>query len=105
MRCLFSLLFLSLFLSCFSQENLNQRHLNFDDNWKFQLGNASDPAKDFNYKLVTIFSKTGAAPNTAIDPKFNDAAWRTLDLPHDWAVELPFVNSTSFDVMAHGYKP
>lgn len=26
-----------------------------------------------------------------------------LDLPHDWAVELPFV--PNFDVMAHGYKP
>ncbi len=42
---------------------------------------------------------------TAIDPKFNDSGWRELSLPHDWAVELPFVNSTNFDVQSHGYKP
>ena len=23
-------------------------------------------------------------------PDFNDAAWRTLDLPHDWSIEGPF---------------
>ncbi len=37
--------------------------------------------------------------------KFNDTSWRTLNLPHDWAVEFPFVNSPNYDVMAHGYKP
>ena len=30
---------------------------------------------------------------------------KQLNLPHDWVVELPFVNSPNFDVMAHGYKP
>jgi beta-galactosidase len=82
-----------------------RKHVNFDEGWKFHFGNASDPSKDFNYGIATIFSKTGAAPGTAIDPRFKDADWRSLDLPHDWAVELPFVNSTSFDVLAHGYKP
>ena len=82
-----------------------RRHINFDDNWKFHLGSASDPARDFNYTVATIFSKTGAATGTAIDPKFNDSGWRHLNLPHDWAVELPFSNSSNFDVMAHGYKP
>lgn len=24
------------------------------------------------------------------DPSFDDASWRTLDLPHDWAIEGPF---------------
>jgi beta-galactosidase len=23
-------------------------------------------------------------------PGYDDAAWRTLDLPHDWSIELPF---------------
>ena len=89
---------------CFSQ-NLVRQKINFDENWKFAFGNASDPKKDFNYSLVTIFSKTGAAARTAIDPRFNDSSWRNLDLPHDWAVELPFVNVNNFDVMSHGYKP
>jgi len=99
-----SLFLFSLFLfhSSFGQV---RKHTNFDDNWKFHFGNASDPSKDFNYGIATIFSKTGAAQGTAIDPKFKDSGWRNLDLPHDWAVELPFVESKSFDVMAHGYKP
>ena len=86
---------------CFSQRS----HINFDEDWKFQLGHARDPLKDFHYGLTTIFKKTAEAPGTAIDPRFNDRNWRSLDLPHDWAVELPFVQSPSFDVMAHGYKP
>ena len=28
-----------------------------------------------------------------------------MNLPHDWAVELPFVNVHNFDVESHGYKP
>src|SRR5690348_13163525 len=39
--------------------------LPFDSDWKFLLG---DPA--------------GAEA-----PPFDDAAWRTLDLPHDWSIE------------------
>src|SRR6185503_8851896 len=89
---------------CFSQNPVRQK-INFDENWKFAFGNAGDPIKDFNYSLVTIFSKTGAAPRTAIDPRFNDSSWRNLDLPHDWAVELPFAEVKNFDVMSHGYKP
>lgn len=86
--------------------NAQQRkRINFDDGWKFAFGNANDPSKDFNYSIAAIFSKTGAAQRTAIDPKFNDSNWRQLSLPHDWAVELPFVNSKSFDVQSHGYKP
>jgi beta-galactosidase len=101
MKIVFALVLSILCMSADAQ----RRHINFDDNWKFHLGSASDPAKDFNYSISTIFSKTGAASGTAIDPKFNDSGWRQLQLPHDWAVELPFTNSSSFDVMAHGYKP
>ena len=85
-----------------SQERIK---MNLDENWKFHFGNAADPSKDFNFGIANIFSKSGNAGNTAINPRFNDNAWRTLNLPHDWAVELPFENSPSFDVMAHGYKP
>jgi beta-galactosidase len=77
----------------------------FDEGWKFHLGHAGDPVKDFNYRVSTIYSKSGKAENTAIDPKFNDKEWSDVQLPHDWAVELPFVNSPDFDVQSHGYKP
>ena len=82
-----------------------RRHQNFDAGWKFAFGHAADPSRDFNYSISTIFSKSGAAPGTAIDPKFDDKKWRNLDLPHDWAVELPFVYKDNFDVQSHGYKP
>ena len=82
-----------------------RQHLNFDRGWRFHFGHAADARRDFNFSIANIYSKTGKAETTAIDPKFDDAAWRELSLPHDWAVELPFVESENFDVMAHGYKP
>jgi beta-galactosidase len=96
---------LVLFFAYLSFTSAAQSHINFDENWKFHLGHASDPLKDFNYSITTIFSKSGKSDGTAINPKFDDKSWRTLDLPHDWAVELPFAYADNFDVMSHGYKP
>ncbi len=81
-----------------------RQHISIDNNWKFAFGNAANPEKDFNYSKYTIFSKSGEAWGTAIEQKFNDSSWRTLNLPHDWAVELPFEYVNSFDVESHGYK-
>ena len=97
----FVLIALLLTVSSFAQ----RQKINFNNDWKFQFGHAANAEKDFNYSIATIFSKSGGAANTAIDPKFNDSKWRTLNLPHDWAVELPFVYKDNFDLMAHGYKP
>src|SRR6266498_2627258 len=100
--------FISLFLFAFLSGNgqsFLRRHINIDNDWKFHFGNAADATKDFNYSINVIFKKTGEASGTAIDPKFKDSAWRKLNIPHDLAVELPFVNVKNFDVMAHGYKP
>jgi beta-galactosidase len=95
-----------LFLLMSVQNSFAQRrHANFDEGWKFHFGHAADPLKDFNYGITAIFAKSGKTDNTALALKFNDSAWRNLDLPHDWAVELPFSNSPSFDVQSHGYKP
>jgi beta-galactosidase len=82
-----------------------RKKIRFDHDWKFHFGHAALPEKDFNYGIANIFSKSGGAAATAIDPRFNDSAWRTVQLPHDWAVELPFVKSNNADVMMHGYKP
>jgi beta-galactosidase len=97
--------FFFLAVAAVAQTSKLRRHINLDEDWRFHFGHAADPVKDFNYSIATIFSKSGGAAGTAIDPRFKDSAWRKLDLPHDWAVELPFVNARSFDVMAHGYKP
>jgi beta-galactosidase len=86
-------------------QSILRRQINIDENWKFHFGNASDPLKDFNYSIATIFSKSGGAWGTAIEPRFNDSSWKTLNLPHDWAVELPFANVNDAGVESHGYKP
>ena len=88
-----------------SSQSSSRQHLIFDNDWKFHLGHAADPSKDFNYNVANIFAKTGVAVNTAIDQRFNDKEWRSVDLPHDWAVELPFANVNNADVISHGYKP
>lgn len=94
-----------LFLPAILLPAQNRIHQNFDRDWKFAFGHAQNPEKDFHYSLETVLSKSGAAPNTAIEPRFSDSSWRSLNLPHDWAVELPFVRDPAFNVMAHGYKP
>jgi beta-galactosidase len=76
----------------------------FDAGWKFHFGHAADPSLDFGYGTGTPFAKAGQAVGAA-DPKFNDTNWRTVNLPHDWVVGLPFVKSDDEDVMAHGFKP
>jgi len=67
----------------------SRKKINLDENWKFHFGHAANAEKDFRYSIATIFSKSGGAQGTAIDPRFNDAEWRSLNLPHDWVVELP----------------
>jgi beta-galactosidase len=101
-RILTACFFLLIALSSIAQ---SRQHINFDNDWKFAFGHAANPEKDFNYSIRTIFSKSGGAAGTAVEPRFRDSAWRTVSLPHDWAVELPFVNVDNFDVESHGYKP
>ncbi len=100
----FLLMLILVSANIFSQQ-LPARKTSFDNDWKFAFGDANNPAKNFNYSISTIFSKSGNAPYTAINPKFQDTAWRKLNLPHDWVVELPFANVKNDDVESHGYKP
>jgi beta-galactosidase len=79
-----------------------REHLLFDFGWKFQFGHGTDPARDLGLgNGQGDFAKTGEFEFA--QGKFDDSKWRTLNLPHDWAVELPFVHD---DVQnSHGYKP
>jgi beta-galactosidase len=97
--------FLTAMLPSTAQNADIRQNLLIDRDWKFSFGHAGDPAKDFNFGTANIYAKSGKAEGTAIDPKFDDRDWRNVDLPHDWAVELPFVFSRNFDVQSHGYKP
>jgi beta-galactosidase len=79
-----------------------REHLLFDFGWKFFQGHASDPARDLGFgKDQGDFAKSGDF-EFALE-KFDDSKWRPLNLPHDWAVELPFVHDE--DLQSHGYKP
>ena len=79
-----------------------REQLLFDFGWKFTLGSAYDPLRDLGFgKGQDDFSKTGNFEFAT--GKFDDSGWRFLNLPHDWAVELPFVRDES--LQSHGYKP
>ena len=80
-----------------------RQRLDFDEGWKFHLGHAADARRDFNYGIGNILAKTGEADNTCIRADFDDKAWADVQLPHDWAVALPFVQVANGDVDAHGY--
>jgi len=79
-----------------------REQLLMDFGWRFALGHASDYAKDFTNgtSYFSYFAKTGYGDGAAA-PQFEDRTWREVDLPHDWAVELPFSASASH---SHGYK-
>ena len=79
-----------------------REQLLFDTGWKFTFGDGADPAKDLGFGYGQgDFAKTGEFEFAKA--KFDDSKWRTLNLPHDWAVELPFVRDK--ELASHGFKP
>jgi beta-galactosidase len=79
-----------------------REQLLFDFNWRFFQGHGCDPARDLGLgSSQGDFAKTGAFDFGLA--KYNDASWRPLNLPHDWAVELPFVHDPALE--DHGFKP
>jgi beta-galactosidase len=82
-----------------------RERLSLDYGWRFALGNANDPAKDFGFGTLRregTFAKAGHVDGPAA-PRFDDTAWSKVDLPHDWAIDLPFVNDPI--LVEHGGKP
>ena len=79
-----------------------RERLLMDFGWRFALGHATDYTKDFTTGTgyFTHFAKTGYGDGAAA-AQFKDSTWREVDLPHDWAVELPFSGDASH---SHGYK-
>src|SRR5690349_21583854 len=68
-----------------------RERLRMDTNWRFAFGHAIDPTRDFNFRNAWNLAKAGLDYSdlgvAGVD--FNDAGWRQVDLPHDWALELP----------------
>ena len=87
-----------------AQSGADRQRLLLDFGWRFHLGNADDATKDFGFGTAAAgnFQKTGnfipAGRNA-----FDDGDWTAVDLPHDWAVELPFQNDPGLS--SKGFYP
>lgn len=101
-----------------------RERLLMDFNWHFHLGDAPDAGRIFNYPEVRDLAKTrlneigegdklianlpdpvetNLGSNVSfVKPRFDDSRWASVDLPHDWAVELPFETNAN---VQHGFKP
>ena len=78
--------------------------IRLDDGWKFALGNASDPKKDFGCgtEYFNYLTKANSIHNEGpYVMKFDDKDWQEVSVPHDWATTLPFAREASH---SHGYK-
>ena len=71
-----------------------REHLSLDANWKFHLGD--------DWPGALHLDKAGASTAARRAEKFSDHSWRTVNLPHDWAIELPFDQNADG---SHGFKP
>jgi beta-galactosidase len=71
-----------------------RERLSLDASWSFHLGD--------DWPDALRLDKAGVSSGPAADRQFGGFAWRTVDLPHDWAVELPFDQTAD---VKHGFKP
>ena len=78
------------------------------EHWRFHLGHAADPARDFGFgRDQRTFAKAGDSA-LAARSEFDDSKWSDIQVPHDWAVALPFAQGPiardSDRGAAHGFK-
>ena len=98
---LFSLLLLPVGQTALAQRSVKS----LNEGWKFAFGSASSMEKDFTHgtEYFTYLAKAGTANHDRSPAwvQFNDSAWRQVNLPFDWVVDLPFDSLASH---SHGYK-
>lgn len=108
-RCLFLKRVFQLAFFVFAAANVSvaadavgRERLRLNDGWRFSLGHATDAQKDFGHATgyFSYLAKTGFGDGPAA-AVFDDRGWRIVQVPHDWAVELPFSERGSH---SHGYK-
>ena len=87
-----------------AKNELRERQ-SLDFGWRFALGHACDPARDFGFGKLNgtgTYAKSGDAGG-ATGIRFDDSKWDEVQVPHDWAVALPFVVEQI--LVGHGGKP
>ncbi len=86
-------------------KNTLRERVSLDFGWRFALGNVCDPMRDFGFGKLNgtgAYAKTGDAGGpTGVG--FDDSKWEAVQVPHDWAVALPFVIEPI--LVGHGGKP
>ena len=80
-------------ISAAGENETPRERILMDDGWKFYLGD--------DWGTGENLMKAGISEGPA-DPTFCDASFRVVNLPHDWAVELPFNKKAD---KSHGFKP
>ena len=78
--------------------------IRLDEGWKFALGNAADPTKDFGCgtEYFNYLTKANSIHNEGpYSSKFDDKDWQEVRVPHDWVTTLPYAQPASH---SHGYK-
>jgi len=100
-----------------------RQRLCMDFGWRFQNGDPADAGQALVFPEVKDLAKVRKADIAAeaklalsridaavahlgenlpiVQPGFDDSSWRQVDLPHDWAVELPFDPKANYQ---HGFK-
>ena len=99
---------LSLLLLLLPLSGLCRERTLFDDGWMFAFGNAASPALDFGCgtEYFNYLTKAASIHNEGpyswkFDAEKWPARWKSVNLPHDWVVDLPFAREAS---ASHGYK-
>jgi beta-galactosidase len=78
--------------------------IRLDKGWKFAMGHASDPQKDFGCgtEYFNYLTKANSIHNEGpYSQKFDDSGWQEVQIPHDWVSTLPYAKEASH---SHGYK-
>src|SRR5271168_196540 len=83
-----------------SQTPAVRQKLLLDRGWLFHEGDIPFPT--INGHQVSYDNAKAGSSSGAASPEYDDSSWRTVDLPHDWAVEQPFDPKAN---LAEGYRP
>ena len=92
-RCSITLAAILVLVNPSDAQRSSREKVLMDFGWKFHLGNEWGTGEG----PINLGVSTGPARTD-----FNDASWATVNLPHDWAVALPFDRNAPAD---HGFKP
>lgn len=102
-RLLLLIAFLMLTFAGKAQTSVRET-IRLDEGWKFALGHAADPQKDFGCgtEYFNYLTKANSIHNEGpYSPKFDDKDWQAVRVPHDWVTTLPYASEASH---SHGYK-